>query len=399
MLAMDQRVAGWLINVLGVDLPDSEPDSGLVEEANTAALLEAWLFLQQTLPAEWHDAGLEWLQRVAGGSYLEMAEEIVESFQRDGFVARPVEMPEEAAAAQATSGDAADRSLASRVERFDIRTKGDERLPGEGSAKEWSLRAKHLAEQQKEQITKDAANFIYGGKYFAPEQQDEWTARTIRSGEANLLCYKSGDLIHSPDDPLNFVVVEDPDYPEGKGERLILCPEKHPVSKTQYSSHGQLARGGPVKYAGEMFVREGTDIRYNLKAGHYRQPTQTKADKLRDDMMSDLRDEVRQRHGLMLRVKQLLMPKRDHEAAYLNRGAFRERTDAIDEAYKEAQEKAGKFGQYLAEKLGVYVPGYDPDSIDDDVSTVNIVLEKVSPTKRTEPHRSDPRASENGSGN
>jgi hypothetical protein len=357
----------------GADPPEADPDA---ETADTAALTEAWRFVQEELPAEEHGAAMQWLQRVEHGNYLGVAKGIVACYEQDKFVAKPGD-PAQAATSQEAGQDAGSAgddpagsniAAASRMARFDINAPGEERITGEGGRKEFAMRQKHKAERVQQMVLEKVEESIYGGKYFSKEQQDEWTARTIRSGDRNLICNKSGELIHSPDDTLNFVVVEDADYQAGNGERLILCPEKT-ATGAKYSTHSQLARGLPVKYAGEMWFETGVITKYNLKAGHYRQPMPRKAKKLYDHQLQIARLE-------MLIASQSAADTGDDEE-YRNAEPNEIRRAAIEQEFARSQEKAAKFAQYIARKFGPYVDTNDAGDIDDDVSTVDLTLEEV----------------------
>jgi hypothetical protein len=233
----------------GLGQPAVDPDA---KADDTAALREAWHLLQDELPDDCGDAAMQSLQRVRSGNYMDIAKAIIACCEPDEFVATPDDQPP-----------------------------GEERIAGEGGPKEFAVRQKHMAERVRQMVQHDTEASIYGGEYFSKAQQDEWTARTIRTGDRNLLCNKSGEIIHSPVDTLNFVPMEDADYRERNGERLILCPEKT-ATGAKYSTHCQLAHGRPVKYAGEMRLNFDVIAEYNLKAGHYWQPMARNARKFRD---------------------------------------------------------------------------------------------------------------------
>jgi hypothetical protein len=362
------RIKAWLARpLIGCCFPEPEapaqrPDDA--EATDTTALREAWRFVQDNLPERWHDAAMQWLQRVRYGHYMRMAEAIIACFEQDELVATP----DGQAPAATGSGFAA----TGRVARFDIDAPGDERIPGEGGPKEFAMRQKHKAERVRQMVLHDAKEMIYGGKYFSQAQQDDWTARTTATADRNLLCDKSGKPIHSPEKTLNFVVVEDAGYQPGNGERLILCPEKTPTG-AKYSTHSQLACGGPVKYSGEMWLEMGVIARYNLKAGHYRQPMARKAEKLRDHQLRIADQQVR----LESLVDNPSAADTGDDEAYRNSETNRMRLAAIAQEYDSSQERAAKFAQYLAKKLGPYVGTQDPPDIDDDVSTLDLILEDV----------------------
>ncbi len=71
-------------------------------------------------------------------------------------------------------------------------------------------------------------------------------------------------------DPLshraNFVIVRDPGYEAGNGERML-------VARGRGQGHADLAGGGPVKYAGEVISTPWGQLRdSNANTGHYLQP-------------------------------------------------------------------------------------------------------------------------------
>jgi hypothetical protein len=332
----------------------------------TAQLLrEAWLVLKEELPDQWQGVAMQWLQLVSSGHSMAMAEEIIASYRRDEFIAIPDEQEHAVTGKEAGQGT-------SRVARFDINPPGEERIVGEGGPKEFAMRQKHRAEGLLQRVQKDAEQMINGGLYFSKEQQDEWTVRTIPDGDRTLFCKKSGELFHSPEKPVNFVVLEDPDYPEGNGERLILCPEKT-ATGAKYSTHSQLARGMPVKYAGEMRLENGIPTRYNLKAGHYRQPTPEKAQRLHDHRIEVADQKVR----LEMLIRNASGADAVDEPEYRNGDRQRKRLEAIQEEFERSTEKAEKFAQYIATKFGPYVATHDAVEIDDDVSTVGLNLEEM----------------------
>jgi hypothetical protein len=348
------------------DMPETDP---LVEAAGSAALLEAWLLLKEELPDQWQGVAMQWLQLVGPRHSMAMAEEIIASYRKDEFVAAPDDQEPAASGREAGQG-------ASRVARFDINPPGEERIVGEGGPKEFAMRQKHRAEGLLQRVQRDAEQMIHGGAYFSREQQDEWTVRTIRDGDRTLFCKKSGELFDSPEKPVNFVVLDDPDYPEGNGERLIMCPEKN-ATGAKYSTHSQLSRGKPVKYAGEMRLEGGVPTRYNLKAGHYRQPTPEKAQRLRDHRTEVADQKVR----LELLVRNAAGADAVDEADYCNDDRHRQRMEAIDGEFSLSTEKAAKFAQYIARKFGAYVATDDAAEIDDDVSTVEMALEEMPPSE------------------
>jgi hypothetical protein len=303
-----------------------------------------------------------------------VAKAIIACYEQDKFVATPDDQAPGAAQRQAghDAGPAGDDPAtepnavaASRVARFDINAPGEERIAGEGGPKEFAMRQKHMAELLRQMVLHDTEESINGGKYFSKEQQDEWTARAVKSGDRKLICNKSGALIHSPENTLNFVVVEDADYPEGNRERLILCPEKT-ATGAKYSTHSQLARGRPVKYAGEIWLELGVITKYNLKAGHYRQPMARKAKKLRDHQLQVARLEALIESGSAAANEE-----------YRNGEDYRMRLAEIEQDYAMSQEKAAAFARYIAKKFGPYVNPNDAADIDDGASTVDLALEEV----------------------
>lgn len=359
----------------GLDPLEGDQDA---DAADTAALQEAWRLFREKLPDDCHDAAMQWLQRVKSGNYVGVARAIIACYAQDEFVAAPDDQaaeetrPEAGHDAASPGGDfavAPDAGAVSRVAKFDINAPGDERIPGEGGPKEFSMRQKHMAERVRQMVLHDAEELINGGAYFSKAQQDEWTARTVRSGDRNLICNRSGDLIHSPKDTLNFVVVEDPDYKEGNYERLILCPEKT-TTGAKYSTHSQLSRGRPVKYAGEIWFDLGVISKYNLKAGHFRHPMERKAKKLRDHQLQIARLETVIENGSAADIG-------DNEE-YRNGEEYQMRLAAIEQEYAGSRERAAKFAQYIAKKFGPYVSPDDAAEIGDDVSTVDLTLEEVA---------------------
>jgi hypothetical protein len=359
----------------GVDPQEAAPDA---EAADTPALLQAWLLVREELPEEWHDAAMQWLQRVEHGNYMGVAKGIIACYEQDEFVATPDDQAPAATSREAehraaSAGDdpasGSNIAAASRVARFDINAPGEERIIGEGGRKEFAMRQKHKAERVRQMVQANAEESIYGGRYFSKQQQDEWTARTLTTGGRNLICNQSGEPIHSPKDTMNFVVVDDADYQAGNGERLILCPEKT-ATGAKYSTHSQLARGLPVKYAGEMWFDTGVISKYNLKAGHYRQPMARKANKLRDHQLQIAR--------LKMWIESRSAADTGDDEEYRNGEQNQMRLVAIEQEFAQSQEKAAKFAQYIAKKFGPYVDTNDAADIDDDVSTVDLTLEEVS---------------------
>jgi hypothetical protein len=360
-----------------LDPLEADPDA---EAADTAALRDAWLFVQEELPQEEHGAAMQWLQRVGHGNYMGVAKGIVACFKQDEYVAKPDDRAPAATMTEAeqNAGSAGDDTAAgsnlastSRVARFDIDAPGEKRIADEGGPKEFAMRQKHKAERVQQMVLEKSQEAIYVGRYFSKEQQDEWTARTIRGRDRQLICNKSGELIHSPKDTLNFVVVEDADYQAGNGERLILCPEKT-ATGAKYSTHSQLSRGLPVKYAGEMRIEAGVITDYSLKAGHYRQPMPRKAKKLLDYRLQIAR--------LNMLTESRLAADTGDDEAYRNAEPIQAQMAAIEQEFARSQERAAKFARYIDRKFGPYVAANDAAGIDDgDASTVDLTLEEVSP--------------------
>ena len=115
----------------GVDPLEADLDA---EAADTAALLEAWLLVQEELPEEWHDAAMQWLQRVEHGNYMGVAKGIIACHEQDEFVATPDDRApagtsQEAEHGAASGGDdpgaGSNIAAASRVARFDINAPGE----------------------------------------------------------------------------------------------------------------------------------------------------------------------------------------------------------------------------------------------------------------------------------
>jgi hypothetical protein len=124
----------------------------------------------------------------------------------------------------------------------------------------------------------------------------------VRGSQINgqdILCDRKRQVINYPGEKLNFVILDEPSYREGNGERFIVVPEAR-------STHSQLARGGPVKYSGEMIVENGRIVSWNSKAGHYRQPSLQKVEKWHDAIPDMARSAVQDKYRVVTRISEML---------------------------------------------------------------------------------------------
>ena len=254
----------------------------------------------------------------------------------------------------------------SRVARFDIDTPGDERGL-EGGSKEFSMRLKHAVEKERGAVQTEKKALLYDGDYFTPAQQDEWTARGHHRDGQDILCDRAGQVLDSRGNMMNFVIVDDPDYREGNGERLIIAPEAQ-------STHSQLARGLPVKYSGEMVVESGRIVNWNSKAGHYRQPSLEKAEKWRAAIPDMARAAVQDKHRIITRIAAVL--KHNPTRSVLHH-SFKTKKALLDSQYEQVRARGEMFQRYFGTKLSLYSDQASTTGDDDDVSTAPLHPERT----------------------
>lgn len=246
-----------------------------------------------------------------------------------------------------------------RAERFDIDLPGDKRMD-ESTDKELAMFGEHTAERAQRRLRNGTDEWLYSGRYFTEKQQHAWTVRGgVRNGR-DVLCDQRGYVIDRSGETMNFVIISDPKRAVSRGERLIVTPE-------QKSSHGQMAGGKPVKYAGEMEIEGGRIVHANFSAGHYRQPSAQKAQKWREAIPRIARAEVAHEHPLRNRLARVF--RLDFIGLGLSK-RYEAAKAKLDGDYDAVKARAETFERYLGVKLSRYSEQSRPEG--DDVSTTSL---------------------------